>query len=324
MDDGDHTVMRPLENRVGEVAGMVDQAGADVHASSPSTARSCRSVSTSPSRRSIERWPWKSASTRTTARRSPISKPPSVASVRASTTRSVRCRSACSSSRTSSRGQRPPGRPHRRCRQGRREGDQRRQGTAVERRRRGDARAHRNRPFIAAQRGEVRPTALRMAEIEAQLADEMDVSAAVQLERLEETRARRGRAQPRPVRAQDRSGDTAGGRTFPGRRASHDPTLPARQRYHTHRSRASRRSDAELVTAPLAGDGRHGTLQRRQGNTDAPCRCRAPGAGGVPGEAAAECMKAGQMLVEGGAAHRREPGQAMVGRTATCCRSPTS
>ena len=58
--------------------------------------------------------------------------------------------------------------------------------------------------FIAAQEEQFDSTALRMSEIEAQLADTMDVSEAVQLERLEEIERALDRAQPQSIRPQGR------------------------------------------------------------------------------------------------------------------------
>ena len=45
MDEGDLTVTRNVEMRLGDVRGRVDQAGADAPGNWPSTGRSCRSAS---------------------------------------------------------------------------------------------------------------------------------------------------------------------------------------------------------------------------------------------------------------------------------------
>ena len=106
-------------------------------------------------------------------------------------------------------------------------------------------------------------THLRMAEIEGLLGDEMDVSAAVQLERLDELERAIVGARPRSVRAQDRPASWRT-RTATARQAAHrvptrDPTLHTGSR-PTHRSRAFRRSD-DRPTRP-GGDGHHGNFQR--------------------------------------------------------------
>ena len=149
--------------------------------------------------------------------------------------------------------------------------------------------------FIAAQDEKFDATSLRLAEIESQLADTMDVSEAVQLERLEEIERALTRAQPQSIRPQGRGEQ----RRADSSESEQHPNAAGGQRRTHHRNPASRRTDGAGY-APLAGDGHYGTVPEDKGFTRG-CsrRCRGPQAPAAePGEAAAECMRVGQLLVE--------------------------
>ena len=112
--------------------------------------------------------------------------------------------------------------------------------------------------FIAAQEEKFDATAVRMSEIEAQLADTMDVSEAVQLERLEEIERALLELDPNQfVRKVDASSEAGSRHRAPIHRCRRAA------RIH-HRSPATRRTDAELVTPPLAGDGHYGTVPENE------------------------------------------------------------
>ena len=149
---------------------------------------------------------WKSGSTSTTARSSPTSTHRSAASVPGSTTRWGRCPSASSISKhklieAGERMDRWPATSPRSTKTAI-NAVKEQLSSAV-----GEAMLVRIEVdrFMAAQDEKFDATALRMSEIEAQLADSMDVGEAVQLERLEEIERALLELDPEPVRPQGRS-----------------------------------------------------------------------------------------------------------------------
>ena len=225
MDDGDQTVTRNVEQRLGDVRGLVDQTGADVARQLAEHGQILSQRVDAIDMKMVDRaMAMEEQDQRhTTASRSPISTQRSAASVPASTTQWALCRNDSSISR---RKLLEAGDRMDRLAEDVSKVDEEAINVVKEQLSSAVGEAMLVRievdRFMATQEERFDATALRMSEIEAQLADTMDVGEAVQLERLEEIERALIELNPnqfvRKVEASSGSGFTA---------PSDNPTLPA-------------------------------------------------------------------------------------------------